>query len=116
MLYFKDLAPQIAWKTVFIVEYAGPLFITLALALCRKTIYSTDQPMTFNQSVGAGLGVFHFMKRELETLFVHRFATDTMPGTIYLRIAQCTMSFMGSSACTSFFNLPIPHQPGRLRR
>ena len=24
-LYFKDLGPQIGWKTVFLTEYAGPL-------------------------------------------------------------------------------------------
>lgn len=28
-LYYKDLGPQIGWKTVFLVEYAGPLVIYL---------------------------------------------------------------------------------------
>jgi very-long-chain enoyl-CoA reductase len=28
-IYVKDLGPQIGWKTVFIVEYAGPLFVYL---------------------------------------------------------------------------------------
>lgn len=28
-LYFKDLGPQISWKTVFLVEYAGPLILYL---------------------------------------------------------------------------------------
>lgn len=28
-LYFKDLGPQISWKTVFLVEYAGPLVLYL---------------------------------------------------------------------------------------
>lgn len=26
-LYVKDLGPQISWRTVFLVEYGGPLFI-----------------------------------------------------------------------------------------
>jgi len=26
-LYFKDLGAQIAWKTVFLTEYAGPFFL-----------------------------------------------------------------------------------------
>jgi very-long-chain enoyl-CoA reductase len=26
-LYYKDLGPQIAWKTVFLAEYAGPLAV-----------------------------------------------------------------------------------------
>ena len=28
-LYFKDLGPQIGWGTVFLAEYAGPLFVYL---------------------------------------------------------------------------------------
>lgn len=30
-LYVKDLGPQIGWKTVFLVEYAGPLVVYLWL-------------------------------------------------------------------------------------
>lgn len=30
-LYYKDLGPQIGWKTVFLVEYAGPLVVYLWL-------------------------------------------------------------------------------------
>jgi len=46
--YLKDLGPQIAWKTVFLVEYAGPIFITLALILWRKQIYGLEKPLNFN--------------------------------------------------------------------
>lgn len=28
-IYVKDLGPQIGWKTVFLAEYAGPLFVYL---------------------------------------------------------------------------------------
>lgn len=28
-LYVKDLGPQIGWSTVFLAEYAGPLFVYL---------------------------------------------------------------------------------------
>ena len=34
-LYFKDLGPQIGWDTVFYIEYAGPILITLALLAFR---------------------------------------------------------------------------------
>lgn len=30
-LYVKDLGPQIGWKTVFLLEYAGPLVVYLWL-------------------------------------------------------------------------------------
>lgn len=30
-LFVKDLGPQIGWKTVFLAEYAGPLFVYLLI-------------------------------------------------------------------------------------
>ena len=32
-LYFKDLGMQISWTTVFLVEYFGPILITVMLIL-----------------------------------------------------------------------------------
>lgn len=32
-LFFKDLGPQISWTTVFLVEYFGPILITVLLML-----------------------------------------------------------------------------------
>lgn len=32
-LYFKDLGMQISWTTVFLVEYFGPILITVLLIL-----------------------------------------------------------------------------------
>lgn len=31
VLYFKDLGMQVSWTTVFLVEYFGPILITLFL-------------------------------------------------------------------------------------
>lgn len=31
VLYFKDLGMQVSWTTVFLVEYFGPILITLLL-------------------------------------------------------------------------------------
>ena len=47
-LYFKDLGPQISWKTVFLVEYGGPIAMTLLLVIFRKQIYGSDPEMTLN--------------------------------------------------------------------
>lgn len=33
-LTFKDLGPQISWTTVFLVEYFGPIAITLLFVFC----------------------------------------------------------------------------------
>lgn len=71
-LQVKDLGPQIAWKSVFIVEYAGPIII-------HTLYYFYYRPISLLQLVSYLLIVFHFVKRELETLFVHRFSHGTMP-------------------------------------
>jgi len=36
-------------------------------------------PHSFNQKIGMVMVIGHYLKRELETLFVHRFSNDTMP-------------------------------------
>ncbi|BFZ54653.1 Very-long-chain enoyl-CoA reductase [Savitreella phatthalungensis] len=71
-LLVKDLGPQISWRGVFVAEYAGPLILhPLIFAIYRE--HSSGQWMTL------GMVVLHFLKREYETLFVHRFSADTMP-------------------------------------
>jgi very-long-chain enoyl-CoA reductase len=47
-LYFKDLGMQISWTTVFLVEYFGPILITLLLILFQKQIYGKTSDYTFN--------------------------------------------------------------------
>ncbi|KAF2107354.1 3-oxo-5-alpha-steroid 4-dehydrogenase-domain-containing protein [Lophiotrema nucula] len=75
----KDLGPQIAWKTVFIIEYLGPLLIHPLFYYGRKLIYGTSAPPSELQKLSFILINLHFLKREWETLRVHRFSADTMP-------------------------------------
>lgn len=49
-LYFKDLGPQIGWKTVFLTEYAGPLAVYLWLYQ-RPWIFYGDLPTAKFDSV-----------------------------------------------------------------
>jgi very-long-chain enoyl-CoA reductase len=35
-LVFKDLGQQISWTTVFLVEYFGPILMTVLLAVFQK--------------------------------------------------------------------------------
>ena len=73
-VYVKDLGPQIAWRTVFLVEYLGPILIhPMLLALL------TSSPPSTAQILSCALITLHFVKRELETLFIHRFSAATMP-------------------------------------
>lgn len=74
--------PQIAWRTVFIIEYLGPLLIHPLIYYLRPYIYTLptfDAGPSTLQTLSLAMIVLHFLKRELETLFVHRFSLATMP-------------------------------------
>ena len=79
-VYVKDLGTQIGWRTVFLVEYFGPILIhPLVLALRPYIFPSAAKNASQLQTLLCALIVLHFVKRELETLFVHRFSAATMP-------------------------------------
>ncbi|KAF2090180.1 enoyl reductase [Saccharata proteae CBS 121410] len=82
----KDLGPQIAWRTVFLVEYLGPILIHPLIFYGREYIYPTPSlkatPLpepTAAQYAILYMCILHFIKREFETIFVHRFSSATMP-------------------------------------
>ncbi|CDR36651.1 CYFA0S01e03312g1_1 [Cyberlindnera fabianii] len=67
----KDLGPQIGWRTVYLIEYAGPLiFHYLAYQLFGRPI---DYDLLYKMQI------FHYAKREVENVFVHKFSNSTMP-------------------------------------
>lgn len=79
-IFVKDLGPQIGWRTVFLIEYAGPIFIHPLIYLLRPYLYRHAPAQgSFLQYLTMLLVVGHFVKRELETLLVHRFSAATMP-------------------------------------
>lgn len=82
-LYFKDLGPQIGWSTVFLCEYAGPLFCYMINYLRPSFIYGAQGAANTNYHqvvhIAAICWSFHYIKRILETIFVHRFSHSTMP-------------------------------------
>ena len=79
-IYVKDLGPQIAWRTVFIVEYIGPLLIHPLVYAIRPYVYpSALKEASQLQTLSCALICLHFLKREIETMFVHRFSAATMP-------------------------------------
>jgi very-long-chain enoyl-CoA reductase len=79
-IYVKDLGTQIAWRTVFIVEYLGPILIHPLFLAIRPYIYpSTAKEASQLQVLLCWMISLHFVKRELETMFVHRFSAATMP-------------------------------------
>ncbi|XP_017782758.1 PREDICTED: probable very-long-chain enoyl-CoA reductase art-1 [Nicrophorus vespilloides] len=79
-LYLKDLGPQISWTGVFIAEYFGPLVVYSIFAIRPQLIYGHE---VSEMSTGAFLALLcwsmHYIKRLLETIFIHRFSHGTMP-------------------------------------
>lgn len=78
-LAVKDLGPQISWKTVFVVEYLGPLLIHPLFYHFPRVFYGGSVIHSTLQKYVYTMVMLHFAKRELETLFVHRFSHGTMP-------------------------------------
>ncbi|XP_074995290.1 very-long-chain enoyl-CoA reductase isoform X2 [Calonectris borealis] len=81
--YFRDLGAQISWVTVFLTEYAGPLLIYLLFYFRVPFLYGPRYDFTASRHpvvhLACGCHSFHYVKRLLETLFVHRFSHGTMP-------------------------------------
>ncbi|KAI4240734.1 MAG: hypothetical protein L6R40_004979 [Gallowayella cf. fulva] len=79
-IYVKDLGPQLSWRLVFILEYLGPLLIHPILYLLLLPRHSSNNTTPSSlQTLSCILITLHFLKRELETLFLHRFSAATMP-------------------------------------
>jgi len=78
-LVVKDLGPQVSWRTVFVIEYAGPLIIHPILYHLPKVFYRGSVQHSQLQKYVFAMVVAHFAKRELESIFVHRFSHATMP-------------------------------------
>lgn len=110
VLYFKDLGPQIGWATVFLAEYIGPIFMYLIFFLSRNCtwIYADAKkgaPMTCMQQLACACYVGHYVKRVLETIFVHRFSKATMPiGNLF---KNCTYYWGFSGLISYFINHPL---------
>ncbi|GAA99084.1 uncharacterized protein L969DRAFT_87132 [Mixia osmundae IAM 14324] len=76
----KDLGPQISWRLVYIIEYAGPIAIhPLFYFYGSKFIYGRSLVHSKMQTMVFAMIMAHYIKRELETVFVHRFSKATMP-------------------------------------
>ncbi|KAJ2709685.1 3-oxo-5a-steroid 4- dehydrogenase [Coemansia spiralis] len=78
-VFVKDLGPQIGWQTVFYIEYAGPILFHYLIYNFQNLVYGQTFEHSAVQQRAYLLIMGHFIKRELETAFVHRFSHGTMP-------------------------------------
>lgn len=79
---FKDLGPQIGYRTVFVLEYLGPIIFVALYALRPAFLYGAEAaatPYNWVAKLGIICWILHFAKREFETFFIHKFSHPTMP-------------------------------------
>ncbi|XP_074605258.1 putative very-long-chain enoyl-CoA reductase art-1 [Brevipalpus obovatus] len=118
IIFLKDLGHQIGWKTVFLWEYAGPLFCYLITYMRPELIYgkgAPTKPMHQVVQIAAVCWTFHYIKRILETLFVHRFSHGYMP--ILNLLKNCTYYWGFAFYIGYYINHPLytPAYFGRLQ-
>nr|CAG8468549.1 10624_t:CDS:2 [Entrophospora candida] len=66
-IFFKDLGPQMCWRSVFVIEYLGPLIIHPIFYNFDSIIYGQNFKHSEMQTFGYYMILGHFIKRELET-------------------------------------------------
>lgn len=113
-VFFKDLGPQIGYRTTFLVEYAGPIVFMLFYASRPTLLYgAVSKPLNRTQVLFIAMFLAHFIKRELETIFVHKFSRPTMPlkqifkNSIYY---WSFAAFIGYRLCHPKYTAPVNFQ------
>eukprot|EP01055_Gregarina_sp_Pseudo9_P004447 Gregarina_sp_Pseudo_9__4446@NODE_45_length_5109_cov_42_945957_g42_i0_p2_GENE_NODE_45_length_5109_cov_42_945957_g42_i0NODE_45_length_5109_cov_42_945957_g42_i0_p2_ORF_typecomplete_len293_score2_56Steroid_dh/PF02544_16/2_7e41ubiquitin/PF00240_23/0_14ubiquitin/PF00240_23/1_2e04_NODE_45_length_5109_cov_42_945957_g42_i05031381 len=79
VIFFKDLGVQISWRLVFVLEYMGPLIVFPICYCFPQYVYGQKASHSLTQQLAFFLVMVHYLKREFESLFVHRFSNATMP-------------------------------------
>ncbi|XP_065119213.1 very-long-chain enoyl-CoA reductase isoform X1 [Paramisgurnus dabryanus] len=112
-LYFRDLGAQISWGTVFLIEYIGPLVIYLLFYFRLPLIYAPKYEFTTSKHwvvhIACVCHSFHYVKRILETLFIHRFSHGTMPLRHIFKNCSCYWCFAAWMAY--YINHPLYTPP-----
>uniref|UniRef100_A0A087XUT8 Very-long-chain enoyl-CoA reductase n=1 Tax=Poecilia formosa TaxID=48698 RepID=A0A087XUT8_POEFO len=112
-MYFKDLGPQLGWTTVFFAEYIGALLTYLVFFFRVPYIYSHTYALTSSPHPVVTLAcvchTFHYVKRLMETIFVHRFSHGTMP--LRTIVKNCAYYWGFSAWLAYYINHPLYTPP-----
>uniref|UniRef100_A0A8C9XY61 Trans-2,3-enoyl-CoA reductase-like 2a n=1 Tax=Sander lucioperca TaxID=283035 RepID=A0A8C9XY61_SANLU len=110
-MYFRDLGPQLGWTIVFMAECIGPLLTYLLFYFRVPYIYSHKYGFTSSPHpvvrLACACHTFHYMKRLIETIFVHRFSHGTMP----LGTMNCAYYWGFSAWLAYYINHPLYTPP-----
>uniref|UniRef100_A0A3P8PYK5 Trans-2,3-enoyl-CoA reductase-like 2a n=1 Tax=Astatotilapia calliptera TaxID=8154 RepID=A0A3P8PYK5_ASTCA len=112
-MYFKDLGPQLGWTMVFLAEYIGPLLSYLLFYFRIPYIYSNRYALSSSPHPVVTLAcvchTFHYTKRLIETIFVHRFSHGTMP--LRTIVKNCAYYWGFSAWLAYYINHPLYTPP-----
>eukprot|EP00252_Welwitschia_mirabilis_P010721 TRINITY_DN2415_c0_g2_i2.p1 TRINITY_DN2415_c0_g2~~TRINITY_DN2415_c0_g2_i2.p1 ORF type:complete len:309 (-),score=33.12 TRINITY_DN2415_c0_g2_i2:289-1215(-) len=108
VVVFKDLGPQVAYSTLFFWEYVGPLIIYpifYYFPVYKYFGYSIKNEKHPVQTYAMYYWCFHYLKRILETFFVHRFSHATSPLSNVFR--NCFYYWTFGAFIAYFVNHPL---------
>ncbi|XP_069554082.1 very-long-chain enoyl-CoA reductase [Brachyistius frenatus] len=112
-MYFKDLGPQLGWTMVFLAEYIGPLLTYLLFYFRLPYIYSHTHAFTSSPypvvTLACVCHTMHYLKRLIETIFVHRFSHGTMP--LRTIVKHCAYYWCFSAWLAYHINHPLYTPP-----
>uniref|UniRef100_A0A4W5JT63 Trans-2,3-enoyl-CoA reductase-like 2a n=1 Tax=Hucho hucho TaxID=62062 RepID=A0A4W5JT63_9TELE len=98
---------------VFLAEYIGPLFIYLLFYFRVPYIYSQQDAFTSSSNsvvtLACACHTCHYIKRLIETIFVHRFSHGTMPLRTIVR--NCVYYWTFSAWLAFYINHPLYTPP-----
>ncbi|KAI3777970.1 hypothetical protein L2E82_06881 [Cichorium intybus] len=105
---FKDLGPQVSYRTLFFFEYLGPLIlypIFYYLPVYQYLGYETKRIIHPVQTYALYYWSLHYFKRIMETFFVHRFSHATSPISNVFR--NCAYYWTFACFIAYFMNHPL---------
>ncbi|XP_072306657.1 very-long-chain enoyl-CoA reductase [Eucyclogobius newberryi] len=112
-MYFRDLGPQLGWTMVFLAEYLGPLLAYLLFYFRVPYIYSHSFAFTSSPhpvvTLACACHTIHYIKRLVETIFVHRFSHGTMP--LRTIVWNCAYYWGFSAWLAYYINHPLYTPP-----
>ncbi|WVQ79326.1 hypothetical protein IAT38_001423 [Cryptococcus sp. DSM 104549] len=83
-LRLKDLGRQVGYRVLYLLEYVGPIFLNPLFLQYSHLLWGHYEPSTLQLTV-RNLLTLHFIKRFLESAFVHSFSRATVPLSFVFR-------------------------------
>ncbi|XP_043713357.1 very-long-chain enoyl-CoA reductase [Telopea speciosissima] len=105
---FKDLGPQVSYRTLFLCEYVGPLIIYpifYFFPVYKYFGYKEERVIRPVQTYALYYWSIHYFKRMMETIFIHRFSHATSPLSNVFR--NCTYYWTFGAYIAYYVNHPL---------